>query len=209
MPRFGRFRDVALRCADIPEWPLFLKSVSLRSGAIAAVLVAATCAPARAEQTPQQVTQAVDRYLALREVAFSTHSEDVEVQAKDGQEQAYGVIVEYQVDDGLVTVVGFASGDASVYRSTGGGKIGGRREPTVAGAARALVALAQVQLTDLPPVKAYPTPEPGHVRVYVLTTAGLRGAEEDRADIQDPKDRLAALFAGGRKIVSEFSATEQ
>ena len=106
----------------------------------------------------------------------------------------------------MVTVTAFASGDASYYRSTGGGKIGGRREPLVAAAARALVALAQVQLTDLPVVKDYPTPKPGDVRIYALTTAGLRGAEELRDDIQDPQDRLAALFAGGRKIVSEFQA---
>jgi hypothetical protein len=179
----------------------------LKSCAFAALLLTATSASAQAVgPKAAQVTQAVDRYLALREVAFSTKPEDVEVQAKAGEEQAYGVIVEYQTDDALVTSVAFATGDASYYRSTGGGKIGGRREPTVAGAARSLVALAQVQLTDLPLMKAYPTPEPGNVRVYVLTTAGLRGAEEARAEIQDPKDRLAALFAGGRKVVSEFQS---
>ena len=80
--------------------------------------------------------------------------------------------MEYQAGDALVTAVAFATGDASYYRSTGGGKIGGRREPLVAGAARSLVALAQVQLGDLPLVKQYPTPEPGSVRVYVLTTVG-------------------------------------
>jgi hypothetical protein len=189
----------------------------LKSCALAAVLLAASCAPALAQeamipkapaQTQAQITAAVDRYLALREVAFSTHPEDVEVQATPGKEQVYGVVVEYQLEDGLVTVVGFASGDASYYRSTGGGKIGGRREPTVAGAARSLVALAQVQLPDLALTKDYPTPAPGSVRIYALTTAGLRTAEEPRENIQDPQDRLAGLFAGGRKIVTEFQGTE-
>jgi hypothetical protein len=204
MPCFGRFRDVAVRLGEILETALFLKSCLL-----AALLLGATCTPALAQRTPEQVTAAVDRYLALREVAFSTHPEDVDVQATPGKEQVYGVIVEYQVEDALVTVTAFASGDASYYRSTGGGKIGGRREPTVAGAARSLVALAQVQLTDLPVVKDYPTPKPGSVRIYALTTAGLRSAEEVRADIQDPQNRLAALFAGGRKVVSEFQAADE
>lgn len=181
----------------------------LKSCAAAVLLLTATAAGAQpANPQAAQVAQAVDRYLALREVAFSTRPEDVEVQAVAGREQAYGVIVEYQTDDALVTSVAFSTGDASYYRSTGGGKIGGRREPLVADAARALVALAQVQLNDLPLVKAYPTPEPGHVRVYVLTTAGLRGAEEDRAQIADSRDRLAALYAGGRKVVSQFQAAE-
>lgn len=166
-----------------------------------------TAAPQAAQAA--RTVAAVDRYLALREVAFSTKPEDVEVQATAGQERAYGVIVEYQADDALVTAVAFATGDASYYRSTGGGKIGGRREPLVADAARALVALAQVQLADLPPVKAYPTPKPGHVRIYVLTTAGLRGAEEDRVQIADARDRLAGLYAGGRKVVSQFQAAAQ
>ena len=191
--------------------------MSLKSCLLVTLLLAASSAPALAQepavpkapaQTQAQITAAVDRYLALREVAFSTRPEDVEVQPAPGKEQVYGVIVEYQVEDGLVTVASFASGDASYYRSSGGGKIGGRREPTVAGAARSLVALAQVQLTDLAPTKDYPTPTPGSVRIYALTTAGLRSAEEVRADIQDPQDRLAALFAGGRKIVSEFEAAD-
>ena len=141
--------------------------------ALSAILLAATAtaAPAAAQPAPAQVTAAVDRYLALREVAFSTKPEDVEIK-RTAAEQVYGVIVEFQAEGGLVTAVGFASGDASVYYSTGGGKIGGRREALVAGAAKSLVAQAQVQLTDLPSVQAYPTPEPGRVRVYALTTNG-------------------------------------
>lgn len=158
---------------------------------------------------PASATQPVagpETYLALREVAFSTRSEDVEVKATPGQEEVYGVIVEFPDDGALVTVVGFASGDSSVYRSTGGGLIGGRREPLVAAAARSLVARAQIQLADLPLVKAYPTPALEHVTVYVLTTEGLRGVEKDRFQIEAATDPLNPLYAGAQKIVSEFQA---
>ncbi|HZZ69196.1 MAG TPA: hypothetical protein VFE18_13570 [Phenylobacterium sp.] len=146
-----------------------------------------------------------DTYLALREVAFSTKPEDVEIQAKPGVEQVYGVIVEFHASGGTSTVVAFGSGDASIYRSNGGGKIGGRREPVVADAARALVALAQIQLTDLPKVTQYPPPAPDHVTVYLLTTAGLRGVEKDQIDIAAADDRLNPLYAGAQQIVSAFS----
>lgn len=186
----------------------------LKSCALAAVLLAAAAlipaaASAREPGSPPAAAPApAEKYLALREVAFSTKPEDVEVQAKPGQEQVYGVIVEFQEGDALVTAVGFASGDASVYFSTGAGKIGGRREALVADAARLLVARAQthVQIGDLPMVQQYPTPEAGHVRVYALTTAGLRGAEEDRADIESSTDRLNALYLGAQTILSEFRA---
>ncbi|HEX3365740.1 hypothetical protein [Phenylobacterium sp.] len=148
----------------------------------------------------------VDTYLALREVAFSTHSEDVEVQAKPGVERAYGVIVEYWQGDQIVTVVGFASGDSSLYYSKGGGMIGGRREPLVASAAGSLVANAQVQLADVPLVKGYPTPDPGSVTVYVLTTAGLRGAQAPQSDMAAADYRLNRLYVGAQNIVSEFHA---
>ena len=39
---------------------------------------------------------------------------------------------------------------------------------------------------------------------WVLTTAGLRGVEEDRVTIESATDRLNPLFEGGRKILSEF-----
>ncbi|THD64028.1 hypothetical protein [Phenylobacterium sp.] len=194
--------------------------MSLKSRALAAVLLAACSAalPAAAQEPPAAPSApkppvrkpptlspaSLERYLALREVAFSTRPEDVEVQAKPGQEDVYGVIVEFEEGDALVTAVGFASGDASVYFSTGAGKIGGRREALVAAAARSLVAQAQVQLADLPSSAQYPTPDPGHVRVYALTTAGLRGVEEDRIAIETATDRLNPLFEGARKILSEF-----
>lgn len=147
-----------------------------------------------------------DTYLALREVAFSTHSEDVEVQAKPGEERAYGVIVEFWRRGEIVTVVAFASGDASLYFSRGGGMIGGRREPLVASAAGSLVADAQVQLADVPLVKAYPAPAPGSVTVYMLTTAGLRGAQAAEADIAAADHRLNPLFVRAQAVVSEFRA---
>jgi hypothetical protein len=161
--------------------------------------------PTPASPTPAPVVLA-DTYLALREVAFSTHSEDVEVQAKPGVELAYGVIVEFWQGDQIVTVTAFASGDSSLYFSKGGGMIGGRREPLVASAAGSLVANAQVRLADVAPVKPYPTPDPGSVRVYVLTTAGLRGAQALQSDIAADDDRLNPFYAGAQQIVSEFRA---
>ena len=73
------------------------------------------------------------------------------MRAGPGREQAYGVIVEFQGEGGLITVVGFASGDASIYRSAGRALIGGRRDVLVAASAQSLVAQAQthVQLNDL------------------------------------------------------------
>ena len=185
--------------------------MSLKSFALAAALMlAATGASAQvAEPQSAQIVAGVDRYLALREVAFSTHSEDVEVKARPGEEQVYGVIVEFQANNALITAVGFASGDASVYRSSGGGNIGGRGEALVAAAAQSLVKRAQVQLSDLPSVQQYPTPKPGWVCIYALTTKGLRGVEETRAQVEDPKGSLAPLFAGAQKIVSEFQAAGQ
>jgi hypothetical protein len=164
--------------------------------------------PAKAAAQPAAQAQPPaypDKYLALREVAFSTKPEDVEIQAKPGVEQVYGVIVEFHASGGTATVVAFASGDASIYRSNGGGKIGGRREPVVADAARALVALAQIQLTDLPKVVQYPPPAPDHVTVYLLTTAGLRGVEKEQIDIVAADDRLNPLYAGAQQIVSAFA----
>jgi hypothetical protein len=220
MPRFGRFRDVATPRlsaeiqstleSTLPKTPRALAACLLVTAALAAAAAGgpARAAPPAAPTAGQEPATAVpaDTYLALREVAFSTRSEDVEVQARPGVERAYGVIVEFWEGGEIVTVVAFASGDASLYFSKGGGMIGGRREPLVASAAGSLVAEAQVQLADAPLVKAYPTPDPGSVTVYVLTTAGLRGAQASQRDIAAADHRLNPLYEGAQKIVSEFRA---
>jgi hypothetical protein len=172
-----------------------------------AASAAVTGGPARAAPAPAVALKPPsEKYMALREVAFSTKSEDVEVKAEPGQERAYGVIMEYWQGDAIVTVVGFASGDSSIYYSTGGGLIGGRREPLVASAAGSLVATAQVELPDVPRVTAYPTPDPGKVTIYVLTTAGLRGVQAAQGEMATAEYRLNPLYAGAQKIVSEFRA---
>ncbi len=181
-----------------------------KSYVVAAILLAAPMQALAADPPSPVVRPAAalrapsETYLALREVAFSTRSEDVEVKATPGQALAYGVIVEFRQEAAMVTVVGFASGDSSVYRSTGSGLIGGRREPLVAAAAQSLVAQAQLQLADLSSVNSYPTPGPGDVTVYVLTTAGLRGVEVGRSQIEMADDRLNPLYAGAQKLVDEF-----
>ena len=194
----------------MPKIPRALAARLLFATALVALAAggpARAAPPATPESGPgPTLALPADTYLALREVAFSTHSEDVEVQAKPGQERAYGVIVEYWQGDQIITVVGFASGDSSLYYSKGGGMIGGRREPLVASAAGSLVADAQVRLADVPLVKAYPTPDPGSVTVYVLTTAGLRGAQALQSDMIAADFRLNPLYAGAQKIVSEFRA---
>lgn len=170
------------------------------------LMAAAGLGVAAPQPAPAAPTFPADTYLALREVAFSTKAEDVDVQSGPGEEQAYGVIVEFWRDAQVATVVAFASGDSSVYLSAGGGEIGGRREPTVASAAKSLVVQAQTQLSDLSVMTQYPTPAPGHVAVYALTTKGLRGVEADESRIAIAKDPLNPLYAGAQGIVSAFHA---
>jgi hypothetical protein len=182
----------------------------MKSSLLAALFVLAAAGPGVAQPKPALAAPAilVDSYLALREVAFSTKPEDVEVQARPGEEQAYGVIVEYWRGAQVVTVVAFASGDSSVYLSVGGGHIGGRREPPVASAAKSLVAQAQALLSDLPVTTQYPAPTPGQATVYALTTKGLRGVQADEPRIAAAADPLNPLYAGARQIVSAFDAAK-
>jgi hypothetical protein len=221
MPWFGRFRDVATPSFSasgalttlepiLPKTPRALAMLLLIATALVATSAAAEPPaapnPAPAPAPTPKLALPADAYLALREVAFSTHSEDVEVQAKPGVEQAYGVIAEFWEGGQIVTATAFTSGDSSLYFSRGGAMIGGRREPLVSAAAGELVADAQIQLADIPLVKVYPTPDPGSVTLYVLTTAGLRGVQAPQIDMAADDYRLNRLYVAAQKIVSEFHA---
>src|ERR1044072_5497440 len=64
-------------------------------------------------------------YEDLRNMAFGATQEQIGVNIPANETKIYGVIMDWDVGEGIATVVAFQSGDASVYLSSGGGVIGG------------------------------------------------------------------------------------
>jgi hypothetical protein len=165
-------------------------------------------AAVEAEAVPQRgntMTVGEETYAGLRETALSTSADQLQLTLDDRQLSAFGVLMEMGFEGATVTLVSFTTGDASLYLSTGGGIIGGIGHETVRNAADALVATAQGALPQLTKTAAFPRPDTGQVRFYVLTNRGVY-ASESVAEVQlgNTPHPLSALFFAGHNVITEL-----
>lgn len=89
-------------------------------------------------------------------------------------DEPYGFITEFRQGEAVVTMTAFATGDASLYFSTGGGLIGLIGKADIAELARTTVEALRPLAPQLERSDSTDPPEPGDFCFYVLTPAGRR-----------------------------------
>jgi hypothetical protein len=89
-------------------------------------------------------------------------------------EEPYGLVTEFVQGQTVVTLAAFATGDASLYFSTGGGIIGGIGKRALAELARTTVESLAPLVAQLERSDATDPPQPGEFCFYVLTPGGRR-----------------------------------
>jgi hypothetical protein len=127
----------------------------------------------------------------------------------DGEERAShanvrGVAIEIGTNDQVLLFLGLRDGTASVYRSSGGGLVGGGSHAHLNAAAKALVAAARSIVEKLPIVDRNPLPAPGRVIISILTAEGVRAGEDEEAALMAGKGVLYPLFLRGNDIANGY-----
>lgn len=121
-------------------------------------------------------------YQKWREGIFSVVSEQVDVPSNLA-DQVYGVIMDVGLgdDDGtpveaklVITETAFASGEASLQTSFGGGITGLGGAEEVSEQAKQIVGLAQALVPITEPTNNRDLPRSGKIYFYFLTTSGIR-----------------------------------
>jgi hypothetical protein len=138
--------------------------------------------------------------LFSRELAATVPS----LEGDGGSPEVLGVVIEIGTALNTILVYGLRDGTASVYRSTGGGYIGGRDRPRVNSAAKALVATAREMAKTLPRVTDHPLPSLGRVRISILTPEGVHAAEDDEKNLMSGGGALYPLFLKGNDVTTGF-----
>ena len=77
----------------------------------------------------------------LRKQAFDITPQQLGLSLNDSE--IYGVIMDWDLGNGIMTLITYKTGDASMNLSTGGGVIGGGQHENVNKAAKAFVSAAQ------------------------------------------------------------------
>lgn len=122
------------------------------------------------------MTSTGSSYLEMRSLALKTAVSSLKL---DHAPQVYGAVMDLAMGERTATLVCFASGDASLYFSNGGGMIGASAIPTVRAAALRMVEVSSRLFDGFTPVEWPPVPEAGRTGFVIVSTSGLRSASDE------------------------------
>jgi hypothetical protein len=118
------------------------------------------------------------------------------------------VLMDWAIDDAVVTLVGVADGSTSLYFSNGGGVIGAGRHAQVAEATRHFLEVAVSAPDAFAQVDDVRLPEPGEVQFVLVTRAGLARAGATEAELRESHP-LAPLYTVAQDVVTQVRLAEQ
>ena len=120
----------------------------------------------------------------------------------------YGVLMEWPLGKTTVTVTSFASGDASLYTSSGFGVIGGVTHEKVRAVAKKLTSVADKYYNAATPNNVFPRPTAGKVRFVLLGYKGRRAIEGDIPSYSE-SGMVYDLFAAGQDVLTQLRMTAE
>ncbi len=163
-------------------------------------------------QGKEKVTQADDvkktkvkdnPYPGLRNQAINVTPEQLQLQL-DNENDIYGLVMDWNMGDAIVTVISFKTGDASIYLSTGQAFIGGYAHETVINAAKQFVAEGEKYLQNATKADNTEPTKENKVNFYFLTKTGKYYIEDDFGNIENETSELFRLFEAGNQVITEY-----
>ncbi|MCX7753751.1 MAG: hypothetical protein N2117_00710 [Anaerolineales bacterium] len=150
------------------------------------------------------MTQPAETYTNLRSMILSTNPKDIGIEQSEASPNVWGVLMEFQISDTVVTLVSLADGTTSMYFDSGGGIIGAGQHDVVARASKNFVALAESYYNQVEPTTQFPLPLPGRVRFYLLTFSGICTVERELDQLVRQKDSFSLLFYAGNEVITQI-----
>lgn len=147
-------------------------------------------------------------YSGLRDMTLHMKPEDLGLNPAD--REPYAVVMDLDMNGYTATITSFATGDASLYLSTGGGTIGaGQASEDVSRAARKFVSTAAAHLGSMTRTDRQPLPQSGQVIFYVLTRGGIYSASRSQQVLGDGRDDLSPLFFSGQEVLTQIKFLQE
>ncbi len=142
-------------------------------------------------------------YMGLRTQAINATYAQLGLNLKNDND-IYGMIMDWNMGDVIVTVVAFQTGDASVYLSSGQGFIGGHAHDTVVRAAQRFIAKGPSYLAKATQTTTTQPADNNKIGFYILTKSGRYYIEDTSDRIEKNQSPLTGLFAAANDVISEY-----
>ncbi len=148
-------------------------------------------------------------YFDMRNMALGVTADQINIQLPGDQKKIYGIVMDWDLGEGIATLVSFLPGDASVYLSTGGGFIGGGTHDNVKQSVNAFINKAEKYLADAAKTETTPLPGENGINFYFLTNKGIFVATEHLQNIENNSSKWLDLFEEANKVMSEIRASSE
>ena len=157
--------------------------------------------------TPEKLQTQDDRKMFedLRRRALAVKAEDLKITLSPKKVSVYGVVMDWDMPEGVATTIAFSTGDASLYNSAGGGVIGGVAHKNVQNAARELIRKADGFVAKASLSVTTPLPQKDCVRFYFLTNKGIYTFEEKMIKFENESSAWYPFFEEVNKVITELT----
>jgi hypothetical protein len=147
----------------------------------------------------------------MRELRLKMFAAPAELGMKPTQEypRVCGVLMDWPIEMGTVTVVSLSTGDASIYSTGTFGVLGGIGHEAVRNAAQSFVKVAEKHYDEAAATKDYPYPKAGRVRFYLVCYDGVRTIDADLDSVRSGTDKCSDLYIAGQRVITELRMITQ
>jgi len=145
----------------------------------------------------------------LRQMSLDMTPDQLGISFPPDKTVVFGVVMDWHVENGIMTLLSFQTGDASIYFSSGGGVIGGVKHEAVSKTAMEFVASAQNFLAQAVATESNQLPDDDCVKFYFLTNHGKFVATEHVKNFENNSSPLLALFIGANEVITALRETAE
>lgn len=174
-----------------------------------AVLVVVTLFFFARNRTHEPIGKGHEAYLGLRNLILTGSRAKFSLPSTSRPTEPWGLVMDWGIQSGTVTVVAMSDGGASIYLSSGGGSLGGIGQETIRNAAKKAVNLASTVQPQMEETKTFPLPATGDVEFYALTDAGVFRAEVPEADLRGGRGPFVSLGSAMQEVITAYRIHEK
>ncbi|HSZ33161.1 MAG TPA: hypothetical protein VK772_07610, partial [Puia sp.] len=147
-------------------------------------------------------------YAGIRNMALQTTPGQMGLNPDADPSTVYGMVMDWPMSKGIITLVCFNTGDASMYTSTGGGMIGGVTQDAIKKTAVEFVHNAQDFLKLAVKIDTVELPDAGTLQFCFLTPSGIFIARESFSQIENDNSALLPLFVQANEVITALRTTK-
>jgi hypothetical protein len=172
--------------------------------ALLAALFGASAAVAEQPKTPSKAPAEM-----MRELRLQWLTKKPPTASEEKKEEIAAVVMDWPLDEAIVTVLASSGGDASIYTTGSFGILGGIGHESVRKAAVAFVECARKHRALAAATTDYSYPNRETVRFFFVTAEGVQSVSFSQSQVEKTDTEPHDLYSHGQAVLTELRQVTQ